>query len=590
MTVVSLVFLVVCIFGAFAYGSATLMALRQATPVWSVDPDGRPCPQTSVDGVSLTMFVACTIWFALNSWAEFTFIVFDGRRMSAAEVAVIALAFLFPPLIMHLVYRETRTREDGVAVARTWRWPLAVMYVASPAIGVAVLGSIFGWWPRPVAFGRFIGSTFGILFTISSVYSTLVIVRRRPRRKTTAQRRMSNAMLVLFFIVTAIFISVALLNESSILIEIFDRVTRATPIFFLIVAVYFENRFEFYDLVIKRGVMLVATIVALGLVFAIVQPLMDQLPPGPARPWLAAMLLVPVAMALPWLSRSLSSSLDHLWFGREFTPVEAVKHLLGAMQPATGEETLIVEAERRLAEIFSTAISIRLDDEPLATAAISVEAATPSGARVRFVVSGDPTERRLLSEDLQMLRSLGGVFGFMLETMRLQQKRQEQEQRRAGAAAPDQSIGAEGAAGADQSALPVQRAQRDRLADSHRSRSCRRGGRATGRGVPLHAAAIGFGVGAARSGADVRARLSRRRAGPLRPAPHVHHRVRSPIAGASGAVDAAADTDRERGQARRLADPRTWSHRRDRADACRSGDRRGARHRAGAGRCTRAAA
>ena len=47
MTVVSLVFLVVCIFGAFAYGSATLMALRQATPVWSVDPDGRPCPQTS---------------------------------------------------------------------------------------------------------------------------------------------------------------------------------------------------------------------------------------------------------------------------------------------------------------------------------------------------------------------------------------------------------------------------------------------------------------------------------------------------------------------------------------------------------------
>jgi LytS/YehU family sensor histidine kinase len=35
--------------------------------------------------------------------------------------------------------------------------------------------------------------------------------------------------------------------------------------------------------------------------------------------------------------------------------------------------------------------------------------------------------RRLLSEDLQMLRSLGSVFGFMLETTRLQQNRQEQE-------------------------------------------------------------------------------------------------------------------------------------------------------------------
>ncbi len=34
MTAVGLVFLVVCIFGAFAYGSATLLAIRQSAPVW----------------------------------------------------------------------------------------------------------------------------------------------------------------------------------------------------------------------------------------------------------------------------------------------------------------------------------------------------------------------------------------------------------------------------------------------------------------------------------------------------------------------------------------------------------------------------
>ena len=427
MTVVSLVFLVVCIFGAFAYGSATLMALRQATPVWAADPEGGICLQQTVDGVSLTMFVACTIWFALNSVAEFSFVALGGRRMTVAEIGVVALAFVFPPLIMHLVYRETHAAADGPAAARAWRWPVAAMYVASPAIGVVVLGSIFGWWPRPVSFGRFIGSTLAVLFTIASIYSTFIMVRRRPGTRTPSQRRMGNAMLWLFFIVTAIFLTVALLNERSILVEIFDRVTRTTPIFFLIVAVYFENRFEFYDLVIKRGVMLVATIVALGLVLAILQPLMDQLPPGPVRPWLAAMLLVPAAMSLPWLARALSSSLDHLWFGREFTAVDAVKHLLGAMQPATSEETLVIEAERRLAEIFSTTITIHLDDGMPPAGAISADAATPSGAHVRFVVSGEPTARRLLSEDLQMLRSLAGVFGFMLETTRLQQKRQEQE-------------------------------------------------------------------------------------------------------------------------------------------------------------------
>mgnify|MGYP003476619282 CR=1 FL=1 len=38
MTAVSLAFLVVCMFGAFAYGSATVMTLRQASPVWGVPP------------------------------------------------------------------------------------------------------------------------------------------------------------------------------------------------------------------------------------------------------------------------------------------------------------------------------------------------------------------------------------------------------------------------------------------------------------------------------------------------------------------------------------------------------------------------
>ena len=36
--------------------------------------------------------------------------------------------------------------------------------------------------------------------------------------------------------------------------------------------------------------------------------------------------------------------------------------------------------------------------------------------------------RRILSEDLAMLRSLAGVFGFMLENIRLQRRRQEQDQ------------------------------------------------------------------------------------------------------------------------------------------------------------------
>ncbi len=50
------------------------------------------------------------------------------------------------------------------------------------------------------------------------------------------------------------------------------------------------------------------------------------------------------------------------------------------------------------------------------------------GQPVRIAVLKIPGGRRILSEDLAMLRSLAGVFGFMLENIRLQSRRQEQDQ------------------------------------------------------------------------------------------------------------------------------------------------------------------
>jgi two-component system LytT family sensor kinase len=57
-----------------------------------------------------------------------------------------------------------------------------------------------------------------------------------------------------------------------------------------------------------------------------------------------------------------------------------------------------------------------------------VEVRTPSGERIRCAGSCHRDGRPLLSEDVALLRSLAGVFAFMLENIRLQRKRQEQEQ------------------------------------------------------------------------------------------------------------------------------------------------------------------
>ncbi len=40
-------------------------------------------------------------------------------------------------------------------------------------------------------------------------------------------------------------------------------------IYFLIASVYFENRFEFYDLVVKRAVMILLSVLVLGVFLAV---------------------------------------------------------------------------------------------------------------------------------------------------------------------------------------------------------------------------------------------------------------------------------------------------------------------------------
>src|SRR6185503_4792035 len=144
-----------------------------------------------------------------------------------------------------------------------------------------------------------------------------------------------------------------------------------------------------------------------------------------------AAALAPVAMVMPWLVSRTERWLDLLWLGREFTPVEAVKHVLAAMQPATDEQTLIDAAEARLSEIFGAKIVVLVGSRAIFEAPIETEVkltSPVSGAVVRLAVTQDQRTRRFLSEDLALLRSLGSVFGFMLENIRLQRKRVEQEQ------------------------------------------------------------------------------------------------------------------------------------------------------------------
>ncbi len=430
MVTVQLISFFVCVFGAFAYGSAVVLWLRQASPVWAPYRNYAKDGHAKLDLASFALFAVSTVWFILSGLAEYRQLA-GVEEDGWVEAGILVLVFAFPPLIMHSVYLETKCRDVSPAGPLA-RAGLLAMYALSPLAGLWVLAVIANWVPRPDRMRLTLSLVIGGLFVLASIYNTILMLRRSTGAETTKQLRLRNVMIGLFIVLGTLILAPAFLGERELIVGILNRILRASPLVFLIVSVYFENRFEFYDMVIKRGVMLIVTIALMGLVFVLVLPWMDRLPAGATRPWIAAAALVPVAMMMPWIYWRLARWMDRIWFGREFTPVEAVKHVLAAMQPATDERSLVEATEVRLSEIFNTPVQVLLDPgatiDPAAVEAEIVSASPVSGTPVRMAVLRHQGGRPLLSEDLMLLRSLGSVFGFMLENIRLQHRRLEQEQ------------------------------------------------------------------------------------------------------------------------------------------------------------------
>ena len=429
MLYVSLASLFVYLFGAYAYGAATVYALKQASPVWTSAPPQDADGPRRIDNATLTLFVISTVWFVLHMLIEFRNLT-GGPERGWLDLATL-IVFLFPPVIMHTVYREAMC--DGEQHPRPLaRNLLVAMYLLSPAVGLAVIGVIFELLVLPVAdIGPWIGISIGVLFILASLYSTILMLGRPRGARTPDQQQLRRVMIGLFIALGLVFTALLFRREGDLLVAIFDRVTRSSPIYFLIASVYFENRFAFYDLVVKRALLILVSVVVLGLFFVGTLSWLGQLPGGAARPWLFAVALAPVAMALSWLHSRAERWLDRIWLGREFTPVDAVMHVLAAMQPATDEQMLLSTAETKLSEIFGARIAVLIGaEQPPPGLLIESEVAMPSPLTeqpVRIAVLRMPGLRRILSEDLALLRSLAGVLGFMLENLRLQRKRQEQD-------------------------------------------------------------------------------------------------------------------------------------------------------------------
>src|SRR5688572_22302576 len=310
MILISVAFLFVNLFGAYAYGAATLFSIRRVSAVWSgqrrdgADGGGQDRP-------ALALFALSTVWFVVNTLILFRYLTGDTQRDDLLDLATLCV-YLFPPVIMHTVYEES-TCDGEPPPPAIFRHLLWVMYVVAPVFGALSVAMIFRVIPRPENFGAWMGGSIGGLFVLASMYSMVLMLRRKRRPRTVDQLRLRNVMIVLFIGLSGVFMALLFMQEQGLLMAILERAAKASPIYFLIATAYFENRFEFYDLVVKRAVMLLISTFVLGIYFSIALPSLELLPGGAARPWLFAVALVPIAMIMPLILARNERWLDLFW-------------------------------------------------------------------------------------------------------------------------------------------------------------------------------------------------------------------------------------------------------------------------------------
>jgi GAF domain-containing protein len=342
----------------------------------------------------------------------------------------LALAYLYPPLIMHSVY--TPYRAAGRLPGPAWKAAVVAAYAVS--LGIATL-CLLGFWRVVELIPQGVLSVLatigiGVMFGVASVYSILAMRRCTPARESTAERSARRWWVRLFLLMTGL--SLVLVMGGLEWVSLDGAVVvalRSLPLLFLFVGTYFESRFEFFDLFVKRGLWLLATVVALAAALAILLPALGRLDPGPRIPWIAALALLPLAAALPWLYRALGRWLDSVWLGREHTPSEALQLFLGNLRGAASEPALLEAAERTLGTIFRAPAQVDVGPNRVASvipeAAMEVELRSGSERVGRVWVGTRGDGKPFFSEDRALLAALADVLTSMLDNVRLQEKRKE---------------------------------------------------------------------------------------------------------------------------------------------------------------------
>jgi len=338
------------------------------------------------------------------------------RFFGAIETASPVLITL---LLFHAFYNNEREYLPG---RKIWKAFLVLFYAIGLAVAMDVVAFFLGIVSRlPIEMGpRFPGAE---AFGAAGVVGVLCASRRPANNP--IERRRRHWVLALCIAWTCVLV-LWRMTQAPVLFLAKDT----CPLIFLFVVTYYVERLAFFDVLMKKGVVAFISLFLLAMYFMWVMPVMAHYPVS-FLVW--ALSAWPIVLVNPWLYRKLSAWLDRRWLGRRFSPAEASEHFLEGLQGAISEAELAGRAEQRLRAIFQSEAEVILFPAggPTGEGGDAMQAPIRLGGEAGGVirVRARAHNPRFLSEDVALLESLAEVFSFLLENLRLREKRLEHEKR-----------------------------------------------------------------------------------------------------------------------------------------------------------------
>ncbi len=374
------------------------------------------------------------VWFLVN--LVITLFEFYGTHpVGRLYFLMMGLAFFFPPLIMH---NSLHNEEAFLPPNGAWRLVIRLSYLISMPIALAVVLSACGI-AQLVSMSdgviRVLNLLMCVMLVAAAAFSARVVKKSQRKIQNAEERGYRRWVLLLYALLVLLFLpmmaSILGIFPYARYLSLFSR---ALPILFLFVGSYFNERFTFYDIFIKSGSRFMLALIGLTVFFALTPFGMGQSDKDWAKPWLLALTLLPLTLALPWAFRKVDSWLDRVWLGRQFTPVEAGKYFLSGLHAAATEKQLVKEAESRLSEIFQAKASILIrngdaTEENHWVCSHEVPLQSSGGTIGKIQMGRRPNQAPYLCEDVALLNSMASGLSFMLENVRLRAKKMDQEKR-----------------------------------------------------------------------------------------------------------------------------------------------------------------